>query len=112
MSEFILFFRLDISPNAQPSPEQVKVYMEQWEEWLSKISAHNKLIDGNHLSNDGRVVKDNGTVTQGPYTEKKKSVAGYVIINAKDYNQAVKVAESCPILRSSGNSVEVRKITS
>ncbi len=45
-----------------------------------------------------------------PYTEKKESIAGYIIIKATNFNEAVNVAKGCPILQGKGTSVEVRKV--
>lgn len=111
MNEFLLLFRLDIiSKDAQPSPEQLKVYMEQWQQWIDEITAAGKLAGGNHLSVEGRVINDEHTITDGPYVEVKESVAGYLIIKAEDFEDATVIAGKCPILNGKGNTVEVRKI--
>jgi hypothetical protein len=111
MQEFILFFRMDIiTKEGQPSPKQMKIYMQQWNEWVGGIAAQKKLSGGNHLSTKGKVLKPGKVVTAGPYTAHKESVAGYILIKAKDFNKAVSIAKRCPILQGKGTSVEVRKI--
>ncbi len=112
MNEFILMFRMDITTKeAQPTPEQMEIYMKQWEEWINDIAIQNKLADGgNHLSSEGRVLKPNNVITDGPYTEKRESIAGYIIIKATNFDEAVVLAKDCPILQGGGTSVEVRKI--
>ena len=111
MSEYILFFRFDIvSPEAQPSAEQIAQYMKQWNHWVDGSAAQNRLSGGNHLSVEGRVVKANGEIIKGPFMETKVSVAGYLIIKAKNFEEAVDIAKDCPILDGEGNSVEVRKL--
>jgi len=111
MKEFVLLFRMDItSREAQPSEEQMKIYMEQWMKWVNEISKNGKLANGgNHFSKNGKVLKPNSTVTDGPYTVNKESVAGYLIILAKDIDDAVLVAKKCPILQGEGTSVEIRE---
>jgi len=112
MNEFVLMFRMDIiTKEAQPTPEQMEIYMKQWEEWINDIAIQNKLADGgNHLSSEGRVLKPNNVITDGPYTEKRESIAGYIIIKATNFDEAVALAKDCPILQGGGTSVEVRKI--
>jgi hypothetical protein len=111
MDEFVLLFRLDIlDREAQPSPEQLQVYMKQYQDWVAGISAQNKFSGGTGLSTEGKVLKPNNVVTDGPYAEIKESIAGYIIIKARDFNEAVALAKGCPILQGEGNSVEVRKI--
>ena len=113
MDDYILLFRIDIiTKEVQPTPEQMNEYMKQWDDWVSDIEAQNKLVGGNHLSSEGKIVKSSDVVTDGPYVETKKSIVGYIIINAKDFDDAVQIAKKCPILHGEGNSVEVRKVES
>ena len=112
MDEFILLFRLDIiNKEAQPSPEQLQVYMKQYHDWVGGIAALNKFAGGKGLSTEGKVLKARHVITDGPYAEIKESVAGFIIIRAADFEEAVSLARDCPMLMGEGNSVEVRKIT-
>lgn len=112
MDEFILLFRLDLlTKEAQPSPEQMQIYMQQYHDWVGEIAAQNKFIGGKGLSTEGKVLKFNHVITDGPFAEIKESIAGYIMIRAKDFDEAVDLAKGCPILNGEGNSVEVRKIT-
>jgi hypothetical protein len=112
MKEFVLFFRMDITNDeAQPTPEQMKKYMQLWMEWIDFIAGKGQLADGgNHLSREGRVLKPNNQVFQKPYTSENVSVAGYIIIYAKDLNDATSIAKKCPILAGENTSVEVREV--
>lgn len=110
MDEFLLLMRLDITTKeAQPSPEQMQEYMKQYQEWIANITAQKKFVGGKGLSFEGKVVKNN-IVTDGPYAETKESLAGFIIIQANDFNEALTFAKACPILGGDGNSVEVRKV--
>ena len=112
MDEFILLFRLDIiTKDAQPSPEQMQVYMKMYYDWVGGIAAQNKFVGGKGLSTEGKVLKAHNVITDGPFAEIKESIAGFIIIKAKDFDEAVSLAESCPMLNGEGNSVEVRKIS-
>ncbi len=44
--------------------------------------------------------------------ENQTSVAGYIIIFAKDINVAIDIASKCPILNGENTSVEIREIAS
>ncbi|OKP88153.1 transcription initiation protein [Paenibacillus helianthi] len=112
MNKFLLVFRMDITtPEAQPTPVQMQGYMEQWGEWISSLAAQDRLAaGGNHLSAEGRVLRPHGITTDGPYTEHKESMAGYILVNAVDMEEAVQLAKGCPILLGEGTSVEVRPV--
>ncbi len=111
MEEFIVFFRLDIlTKDRQPSPEQLEIYMKQYHEWVGGIAAQNKFLGGKGLSPDGKVLKFDNVITDGPYVDIKESIAGFIMIRAKDLDEAVQLSKGCPMLKGKGNSVEVRRI--
>ena len=111
MKEFVLLFRMDIiSKDIQPSPEQVKIYMKQWNEWVESFSNKGHLTGGNHMSVNGRVLKPKNKMEEGPYMSDKISVAGYLTIKAKGMDEATAIAMRCPILEGENTSVEVREI--
>ena len=49
------------------------------------------------------------TVNDGPYAETKDVIGGFSIIEARDLEQAAKIASGCPILELGGR-VEVRPV--
>jgi hypothetical protein len=110
MNEFILLFRMDISKEALPSPDQLQIYMQMYHDWVGGIAAQNKFVRGTGLSTEGRVLKHKGVVTDGPYAEIKESIAGFIIIRAADFDEAVRLSKDCPMLNGEGNSVEVRMV--
>lgn len=113
MDEFVILMRLDIiTKDAQPSPEQLQGYMKMYHYWVNGIIAQNKFVGGTGLSTEGKVLKPNNVMTDGPFAEIKESIAGFIIIKANDFDDAVNMAKECPILYGEGNSVEVRKIIS
>jgi hypothetical protein len=112
MDEYLILMRLDlITKDAQPSPEQMQVYMKMYQDWVGGIAAQNKFVGGKGLSTEGKVIKTHNVITDGPYAETKESLAGYIMIKAKDFDDAVSIAKECPILQGD-NSVEVRKVIS
>ena len=85
--------------------------MKMYQDWVSSITAKNKFVGGKGLSTEGKVITGE-VITDGPYAEIKESIAGYIIIKANDFDDAVSIAKECPILKGPGNSVEVRKVIS
>lgn len=110
MKEFALIFRLSDISDFRPSPEQ----MQERINWLAGIAAQNRLVDrGNTLlPNQGSAVtiKPGKVVTDGPYTEIKEFISGYIVIKANTIDEAVTVAKANPIFEQVGGSIEVREI--
>lgn len=107
MKEFVLIFRLNNHSDFKPSPEQMQERMN----WLGSIAAQNKLADqGNTLSPvNARTVYPDNVVTDGPYTEIKEFVSGYIIVNTETIEEAVELAKANPIFKIGGN-IEVREV--
>ena len=111
MKEFLLIFRREAAlKDSQLSPEQMQSMMKPWQDWIGSIAAQNKLTSpGNRLDSEGRVVKPNNIITNGPYAEIKEASGGYIIVKAGSLDEATALAKDCPIF-SVGGSVEVRCI--
>ncbi len=111
MKEFVLLFRMDItSKEAQPTEEQMKTYMQQWTEWIDTIANKSQLVEGGrHFSRKGRILLPGNQVIEKPYTAEDISVAGYIIILARNMEDATVIAGKCPILNGQNTSVEIRE---
>lgn len=111
MKEFVLIFRMDIlNKEAQPSEEQMKLYMKQWVEWTNEITGNNQLLDGgNHLQYGGKLLMPHNVIIDTPYIANNESIAGYILISAENIDDAVDIAKKCPILSGEGTSVEIRQ---
>lgn len=110
MKEFALIFRLKDISDFKPSPEQMQERMN----WLGSIAAQNKIADkGNTLlpmQGSAKTVKPNNVVTDGPYTEIKEFISGYVVVKAENIDEAVEIAQANPIFDQVGGSIEVREV--
>ena len=110
MKEFLLVFRTDYKTIPQGSPEEMQATAKKWQDWIGGIAAQNKLVEtGKRLSFDGKVVRANSVITDGPYTEIKETMGGYCFIKVETLEDAIEIAKGCPILAIDGN-VEVREI--
>jgi hypothetical protein len=82
--------------------------IKPFQDWMGGIAAQNKLVGTpKRWDGEGRVVKQNNVVTNGPYAEIKESIGGVFLIRAESYDDAVEIAKGCPILQW-GATVEVR----
>ena len=111
MKEFLLIFRMDANASQTPmSPEQLQAMMKPWQDWMGSIAAQNKLANpGNRLEPDGKVVRPDNVITNGPYVEIKEALGGYIVVSANSLDEAAAIAKGCPILQVGGN-VEVRAL--
>lgn len=111
MKDFLLVFHNEhVSSTPMLSPEEMQANMKLWMDWIGGIAAQNKLVDrGNRLEPDGKVLRPNNVITDGPYSEIKERIGGYTLVKAESIEAATELAKGCPILNFGGN-VEIREI--
>jgi hypothetical protein len=112
MSDFVFLFRATAAEQreAMGTPEAARQGMQAWMAWIGELQAGGHLKDpGRPLDGGGKVVRRRRMVTDGPYTESKELVAGFIVVEARDLAQAVELAGGCPMLQGEG-SVEVRPV--
>jgi hypothetical protein len=113
MANFIYLFRNNKAAYQFMSPEQIQQTMKKWMDWKDTLEKNGHIQPvGERLGITGKVVKGKArAVTDGPYVEVKDFIQGYMLVEAKDIDQAVELAKGCPILESDG-TVEVRPFIS
>ena len=107
MNQFLIIVRG--SDHSVASPEEMQKRMGLFGEWVQKV------LDGRYVSGapleeaDARLLKSKTeVVTDGPFIESKEMISGYVVIQAKDINEAVELTKQCPLLGQF--QLEVRKM--
>ena len=109
-SEYLLLFRGN-DWDRSLSPAELQHTMSSFLAWFERLNANGVVKAGQPLMDDVRVVsgRNGRTVADGPFAESKEAVGGYFLIRAKSLEEAVAVAQECPMLEH-GTSVEVRPI--
>lgn len=111
MKEYLLLFRGGDGRMLQQSPDEWQAHMSRWMEWMGGLQKEETLLGGQPLVPEGKQVQGtNKVVTDGPFTEGKEYVGGYLLIKAADVESATEIAKSCPILEFDTGNVEVRAI--
>ena len=108
MPKFMLILRGDVTADysnltPQDFAEILAAYQQWGERMGSRLSISEKLQD-----QGGKVIATNGDVKDGPYVESKEVVGGVYLLEADDYDHAVKLCDGHPNLRF--GSIEVRQI--
>ena len=109
-NEFILLFR-GTQWDRGLSPEEIQNVMGQFMGWFERLREEGKLRAGQPLEREGKMVsgKKGRTVADGPFAESKEAIGGYFLLQVADLDEAVEIAQQCPILEY-GSTVEVRPV--
>jgi hypothetical protein len=113
MSKFIYLFRSNPEAYQSLSPEQMQQTVKKWMDWRDSLEKNGHVKQfGERMDGTGKVVRGKAkSVTDGPYVEVKDFIQGYLLVEARDMDQAVELAKGCPILESDG-TVEIRAFVS
>ncbi|MET0792827.1 MAG: YciI family protein [Polyangiaceae bacterium] len=113
MSEFVFLFRTGLAESelAMGTPERAAKSLQVWLAWLRELESGGHLkAPGQPLATTGKVVRGpSGVITDGPFAEAKDLVLGFIVVEARDIDEAAELAKGCPIARG-GGSVEVRPV--
>ena len=111
MSNFLYLFRGGDEAYQKLSQEEKQAHMEVWGKWMGGLREKGRLLDGLPLDEDGKVVHNRGElITNGPHAEGAELVGGYLIVSAKDMEEATEISKGCPIFDNDGSTVEIRQI--
>lgn len=111
MEKFMLLFRGgDTHIHNAEDTEETKAYIETWNNWMGGLGQKGILEGGEALQTTGKLVSGKQkAVTEGPASNVEEKVGGFLIVNAKDINEAVEISKGCPIFKENGK-VEVRQV--
>ncbi|HEU5272577.1 MAG TPA: YciI family protein, partial [Xanthobacteraceae bacterium] len=113
MPNYMLLLHTNPSRPRPTSPDEIMAITKAYMDWADRMRADGRLKGGEKLTFDaGKVMRPNGgrvTVTDGPYAESKELIGGYFAISARNYDEACRIAESCPHL-GFGGTIEVRQV--
>ena len=92
------------------SPEEKQTVTDQWMAWFRGLTDNGKVIAGNQLEPEGKIVSGkNRVVSDGPFAESKEAIGGYFLLDVASFDDAVAIARECPGLPY-GAKVEVRPV--
>ena len=93
------------------SAEQIQNVMIRWTDWFDGLTRQGKAKLGQPLLNDARIVSgaQGWSVVDGPFKESKEAIAGYILLQVTDFEEATAIAKQCPGL-DNDMSVEIRPI--
>lgn len=107
MAQYAGFLRGTQETDDAMSPEEGERALRAYLAWGDRMTAAGNPPSGGGLSRQGRVLAG-GTATNGPFTESKEVLGGYILVEAADLDEAEKIFADHPHLGY--GSIELRKV--
>jgi hypothetical protein len=110
---YLLLFRGANWAEGGLSSGEINQVMGRVNAWFDELSATGKLLGAQPLMDEGVVLSGKGgsAVTDGPFSEAKEVIGGYVLLSVDSFEEAVAVAKSNP-MNDYGLVTEVRPTAS
>ena len=110
MERFMLIVREDLKKLSKLTDEERFAGIPMMLDWIKSLSESGNYVAGEPLAITGRYVSKDEVITDGPFIEAKEGISGYDIILAENLNQAVAIAQTCPMVVRGLAVREVRPI--
>ncbi len=108
MEKFMLIVREDLSRIGSITTEQRFAGSPDMSGWVQSLIDSGNYISGQPLAIKGRYVTQNDVLLDGPFLKDKEGISGYDIILAENLEQAVTIAQNCPMVMAGYAIREVR----
>lgn len=107
----LVFRESSLDTYARMSLDETRACLQTWNAWVGELVAQGKLQAGHPLEPTGRVVRGARAekVLDGPFSEAKEFIGGYLLLTVADLDEATAIAQRCPNLKH-GMVVEVREV--
>lgn len=110
MKDFAFIFRQPGANDRSLSEKEIEAIEHRWHDWIGGIAAQGKLSgNGARLTPEGKVLKEGGLITDGPFVEIREILGGLIIVKAENIEEATTLAHGCPAI-DLGGSVEIRAV--
>jgi hypothetical protein len=97
--------------NAALSPDELQRVMTDFYAWVDGLVQRGVHRGAQPLMEEGKLVSGarGASVTDGAFAESKEAIAGYFLLAVPALDEAVRLAQACPIL-AYGAQIEVRPV--
>ena len=109
MKRFALLFRQPSFDYSSATPNEMEALTKKWMEWAGKIREQGSMVSPTRLTQEGKVLKAGGVITDGPFVEIRERLGSFLVVMADNLEHATTLAHGCPVLEANG-SVEIRPI--
>ncbi len=111
--QYLLLIYDDEKQWAKLQPAEIERLMGDYNKFTADVQASGKLLGSNRLrpTSDATTVRvrdGKPSLTDGPFAETREQLGGYYLVEAKDLDEATKLAARIPSARI--GSIEIRPI--
>jgi hypothetical protein len=107
MKDYLMIIKTQGSVFTDLSPEKLKEHLELGQVYLGNLMSEGKLKAGNPVDKGGRIVSDMNGEIKDSVIEGNELAAGYLLVAAKDMDEAIEITKGNPIFHDIPTKIEV-----
>lgn len=109
MQNFMILIREDINRMNELDEADFQAELHLYTNWVEDMSKTGNYLSGDPLRPEGRYLLKDSVLSDGPFIESKEAISGYILIKAKDLDEAVVLGQKCPVFQF-GGALEIRPV--
>jgi|SRR5579859_1617672 len=110
MEKFLFIIREDLSRLSQLNEEERYDPIREMDVWVKALVKKGNYAGGDALQIKGGYVSKGNVLSDGPFIEAKEGISGFIFMEANDLEDAVSIAQTCPLVQSDRMAIEVRPL--
>ena len=110
MEKFLFIIREDLKKHSQQTEEERYDDIRKMDEWVRALADSGNYLYGDALEIVGKYVNKQIVLSDGPFIEAKEAISGFVMMQAKDLDHAVAMAQSCSHVKDGNMAIEIRPL--
>ena len=110
MEKFLLIIREDLEKLRKWGEEERYDGIREMDVWVKTLVQNGNYISGDALHIKGGYVTKDNVLSDGPFIEAKEGISGTIILDAKDLQDAISIAQTCPLVQNGNMAIEVRPL--
>jgi hypothetical protein len=87
-----------------------KSFRDKWSAYIGELTQSRNWVKGHPLHETGRLVPKKKEAVQGVVGQDDMRINGFMVLEAQDYDAAVRLCDNCPSFEIGGN-LEIREVT-
>ena len=84
--------------------------MREMDVWVRSLVKKGNYVGGDALHVQGRYVRKDNVISDGPFIEAKEAISGFIILAANDLDDAAFIVQTCPLVQNGNMAIEVRPL--
>lgn len=111
--QYVFLIYLDEKANLARTEAEIKISMASHTPYIDMLRRNGQYVASDalgapHTARTLRTSSGKPVATEGPFAESREQLGGFYVVDAKDLDEAIALASSCPAMKTVAVAIEIR----